>query len=135
MLSAVVIFIPAALPVPHSLLQYCHQRHSADVQVCLLGSRDEFVASGSDDGRIFVWDRFTGRLVNMLSSDDQNVSCVAAHPSMPVLVSAGSEPVIKLWSPQVGATVLVQGSLSDSASMLDQQTALTSCNLVVAVEL
>jgi len=76
-----------------------------DVQVCLLGSRDEFVASGSDDGRIFVWDRFNGRLVNMLSSDDQNVSCVAAHPSMPVLASAGSEPVIKLWSPQVRTTV------------------------------
>ena len=133
MLSAVVIFIPAALPVPHSLLQNRHQRHSADVQVCLLGSRDEFVASGSDDGRIFVWDRFTGRLVNMLSSDDQNVSCVAAHPSMPVLASAGSEPVIKLWSPQVGTTV--QGSFSDSASMPDQQAALTSCNFVVAVEM
>ena len=70
-----------------------------------MGSRDEFVASGSDDGRIFIWDRFTGRLVNMLSSDDQNVTCVAAHPSMPVLASAGSEPVIKLWSPQVRCKV------------------------------
>ncbi len=84
-----------------AFLQQCHQRQSMDAQVCLLGSRDEYVASGSDDGRIFVWDRFNGRLVNMLSSDDQNVSCVAAHPSMPVLASAGSEPVIKLWSPQV----------------------------------
>ncbi|DBB01012.1 TPA: hypothetical protein ACH3X1_000915 [Trebouxia sp. C0004] len=85
------------------MFQQCYKGHcnlSLNKGVCLLGSRDEYVASGSDDGRIFVWDRFNGLLVNMLSSDDQNVSCVAAHPSMPVLASAGSEPVIKLWSPQ-----------------------------------
>ena len=73
------------------------------VQVCLMGSRDEFVASGSDDGRIFIWDRISGRLINMLTSDDQNVTCVTAHPSIPVLASAGSEPIIKLWSPQASA--------------------------------
>ena len=66
-----------------------------------MGSRDEFVTSGSDDGRIFIWSRHTGRLVNILTSDDQNVTSVVAHPSMPVLASAGSEPTIKLWSPQV----------------------------------
>ena len=73
-----------------------------------MGSRDEFVTSGSDDGRIFIWDRHTGKLVNILASDDQNVTCVAAHPCMPVLASAASEPVIKLWSPQV---------ISDSADV------------------
>ena len=71
------------------------------VQICLMGSRDEFVTSGSDDGRIFIWSRHTGRLVNILTSDDQSVAAVVAHPSMPVLASAGSEPTIKLWSPQV----------------------------------
>ena len=75
------------------------------LQICLLGSRDQFVVSGSDDGRIFIWDQFSGRLVNMLSADDRNVSCVAAHPSMPVLASAGSEPVVKLWSPQVRTAI------------------------------
>lgn len=77
-------------------------RHCA-LQICLLGSRDEFVVSGSDDGRVFIWDQASGRLVNMLSSDDRNVSCVAANKSMPMLASAGSEPVVKLWSPQVRA--------------------------------
>ena len=71
------------------------------VQICLMGSRDEFVTSGSDDGRIFIWSHHTGRLVNVLTSDDQNVTSTVAHPSMPVLASAGSEPTIKLWSPQV----------------------------------
>ena len=66
-----------------------------------MGSRDEFVISGSDDGRVFIWSRPTGRLVNILTSDGQNLNSVAAHPSMPILASAGSAPTIKLWSPQV----------------------------------
>ncbi|KAL0033568.1 hypothetical protein WJX79_003993 [Trebouxia sp. C0005] len=102
------------------MFRQCYKGHcnlSLNKGVCLLGSRDEYVASGSDDGRIFVWDRFNGRLVNMLSSDDQNVSCVAAHPSMPVLASAGSEPVIKLWSPQ-----------AESACNLERAEAIMSHN-------
>ncbi|KAL3147614.1 hypothetical protein ABBQ38_014665 [Trebouxia sp. C0009 RCD-2024] len=85
------------------MFQQCYKGHcnlSQNKEVCLLGSRDEFVTSGSDDGRIFIWSRHTGRLVNLLTSDDQNVTALAAHPSMPFLASAGSEPTIKLWSPQ-----------------------------------
>lgn len=81
----------------------CYKGHcnlSQTREVCLMGSRDEFVVSGSDDGRIFIWDQHTTRLVNMLTSNDHNIQCVAPHPSMPVLASAGSEPVVKLWSPQ-----------------------------------
>ena len=87
----------------HSYLKPCTLCMLRDrvLQICLMGSRDEFVTSGSDDGRIFIWSRYTGRLVNILTADDQNVTSVVAHPSMPVLASAGSEPTIKLWSPQV----------------------------------
>ena len=73
-----------------------------------MGSRDDFVVSGSDDGRVFIWDQHTTRLVNMLTSDDHNIQCVAPHPSMPVLTSAGSEPVVKLWSPQVSSVVEIR---------------------------
>lgn len=30
----------------------------------------EYVASGSDDGRWFIWEKRTGRLVKMLHGDD-----------------------------------------------------------------
>ena len=79
------------------------------MQLCLVGSQDTFVVSGSDDGWIFIWDRHSGQLVNMLHADDRNVSTVAVHPFMPMLASSGSEPVVKLWSPQV--TQIVSGSL------------------------
>lgn len=67
-----------------------------------MGSKEGFVASGSDDGRIFIWDRQSGRLVNMLHGDDRNVFTVAAHPHMPMLASSGADSVVKCWSPQVG---------------------------------
>ena len=50
------------------------------MQVCLMGGRDEFVVSGSDDGRIFIWDQRSTRLVNMLSSDDHTVQSALPHP-------------------------------------------------------
>lgn len=30
----------------------------------------EFIASGSDDGKWFIWEKQTGRLVKMLAGDD-----------------------------------------------------------------
>ncbi len=35
-------------------------------QVALMGSGSQYVVSGSDDGHIFVWERATGSLVNLL---------------------------------------------------------------------
>ena len=37
--------------------------------------------SGSDCGRVFVWDKWTGEVVNMFSADSHVVNCVQPHPS------------------------------------------------------
>lgn len=100
------------------------------MQVCLMGRGDEFVVSGSDDGRVFIWDQNTTRLVNMLTSEDHTMQCVAPHPSLPVLASAGSEPVVKLWSPQVSITLVEKekGRKScSSASRTSASSSLTCC--------
>lgn len=40
--------------------------------LCILPSLflGEYVASGSDDGRWFIWEKQTGRLIKMLSGDE-----------------------------------------------------------------
>lgn len=38
-------------------------------------STGEFVASGSDDGRWFIWEKKSGRLVKMLAGDESGM-CV-----------------------------------------------------------
>lgn len=66
-----------------------------------MGSHSQYVVSGSDDGHIFVWDRGTGELANLLRSSDSGVSCVAPHPHLPMLASCGHDPIVRLWSPEV----------------------------------
>ncbi|CAL0327345.1 unnamed protein product [Lupinus luteus] len=39
-------------------------------QASFLGQRGEYVASGSDDGRWFIWEKKTGRLIKMLNGDE-----------------------------------------------------------------
>ena len=37
--------------------------------------------SGSDCGRMFVWDKWTGEVVNLLLADSHVVNCIQPHPS------------------------------------------------------
>lgn len=58
----------------------------------------KYVMSGSDCGHIFVWDRATGRLVNLLEGDKHVVNCLRPHPVFPILASSGIDYDIKLWT-------------------------------------
>jgi WD40 repeat protein len=68
-----------------------------------MGPRSEFVVSGSDDGRAFVWERDSGRLVNLLVADEAACAVATPHPALPMLATAGSEGVVRLWAPTVRA--------------------------------
>ena len=50
-------------------------------QACFWG--ENYVMSGSDCGHVFVWDRFTGKLVMLLEGDKHVVNCVQPHPFEP----------------------------------------------------
>lgn len=58
-----------------------------------------FILSGSDCGRIFVWDRKTLEPVVLLVGDRRVVNCVQPHPFDPVLATSGIDHNIKIWSP------------------------------------
>lgn len=66
-----------------------------------MGPRSEFVVSGSDDGRAFIWDRCTGRLVNLLAADEGATAVVAPNPVLPMLATAGADTIVRLWAPTV----------------------------------
>ncbi|CAN0141585.1 unnamed protein product, partial [Hapterophycus canaliculatus] len=84
-------------------------------EASFFGDGGGYVVSGSDDGRVFVWERASGRLVRAIKADDQIVNCVAPHPSLPVLATSGLESVVRLWSPR-GAeeTTIGEGGPADS---------------------
>ena len=41
---------------------------------------NNWILTGSDCGRVFVWDKWSGEIVNMLDADSHVVNCVQPHP-------------------------------------------------------
>ncbi|KAG0321248.1 DDB1- and CUL4-associated factor 6 [Dissophora globulifera] len=70
-----------------------------------IGPNSEFVMSGSDDGRIFFWDKQTGRIVNAIKGDEVVVNCLQPHPhSNFVLAASGIDHTIKIFMPTADKT-------------------------------
>ncbi|KAK8692391.1 hypothetical protein V6N13_075852 [Hibiscus sabdariffa] len=82
-------------------------------QASFLGQRGEFVASGSDDGRWFIWEKQTGRLIKMLVGDDSVVNCVQGHPFDCFVATSGIDNTIKLWTPTADVPSMVAGGSAE----------------------
>jgi nuclear receptor interaction protein len=61
------------------------------------------VVSGSDDGNLFIWDRKTSQLVNILEGDGEVVNVIQGHPYETMLAVSGIDHTIKIFSPDARA--------------------------------
>ncbi|KAI6677540.1 hypothetical protein NL676_038336 [Syzygium grande] len=68
--------------------------------VNFFGPKCEYVASGSDCGRIFIWRKQGGELIRVMEADEDVANCVEPHPHEVVLASSGLEDDVKLWTPK-----------------------------------
>ncbi|CAN1771065.1 DDB1- and CUL4-associated factor 8 [Linum perenne] len=68
--------------------------------VNFFGPRCEYVVSGSDCGRIFIWKKKGGELIHVLEADKHVVNCIEPHPHSTVLASSGIERDIKIFTPK-----------------------------------
>ncbi|KKZ62209.1 hypothetical protein EMCG_03347 [[Emmonsia] crescens] len=80
---------------------HCNIKTVKDVNY--FGLDDEYVVSGSDSGHVFIWDRKTSDLVNILEGDSDVVNVVQGHPYEPTLAVSGIDRTIKIFSPDVRA--------------------------------
>ncbi|XP_034898389.1 protein ALTERED SEED GERMINATION 2 isoform X1 [Populus alba] len=78
-------------------------------QASFLGQRGDYVASGSDDGRWFIWEKQTGRLIKMLLGDEAVVNCIQCHPFDCVVATSGIDNTIKIWTPSASVPSIVAG--------------------------
>nr|XP_053648382.1 WD and tetratricopeptide repeats protein 1-like isoform X2 [Cherax quadricarinatus] len=80
---------------------YCgHCNTTTDIkEAVFLGKDGQFIAAGSDDGNLFVWDRHTTNLIRVIPGDESIVNCVQCHPHSCLLATSGIESVVKLWAP------------------------------------
>ncbi|TXG64943.1 hypothetical protein EZV62_011937 [Acer yangbiense] len=79
---------------------YKGHRNSMTVKgVGFFGPKCEYVVSGSDCGRIFIWKKKGGELIRVMEADKDVVNCIESHPHETVLASSGIEKDIKIWTP------------------------------------
>lgn len=76
---------------------HCNVRTVKDVNY--FGPDDEYVVSGSDCGNIFIWDRRTSELINILEGDGEVVNVIQGHPHETMLAVSGIDHTIKIFSP------------------------------------
>jgi WD repeat-containing protein 42A len=81
-----------------SLVYKGHKNCETVKGVNFFGPRSEYVVSGSDCGRIFIWRKKGGELIRVMEADRHVVNCIEPHPHIPVLASSGIESDIKVWT-------------------------------------
>lgn len=81
--------------------RFCgHCNMNTDIKEAnFLGSNDEFIVGGSDDGAFYIWDRNTTNIVKAIKGDFQILNCLQPHPNICMLATSGIDPTVKIWSP------------------------------------
>ena len=102
--------------VPHTRVYTGHCNVKTVKDVNFFGLQDEYVVSGSDSGHVFIWDRKSTQLVDILEGDGEVVNVVQGmlvpvsfstgqtnnllgHPYEPTMAVSGIDHSIKIFSP------------------------------------
>lgn len=67
------------------------------VSYCATGDKP-YLASGSDDYTVKVWDYQTKNCLATLEGHQDNVSSVLFHPDLPIIISTSEDNTVNIWS-------------------------------------
>uniref|UniRef100_A0A5K3FK59 WD_REPEATS_REGION domain-containing protein n=1 Tax=Mesocestoides corti TaxID=53468 RepID=A0A5K3FK59_MESCO len=80
-----------------------HRNNSTVKGVNFYGPSSEFIMSGSDDGFIYIWDRYSEGIVQWLCGDINGaVNVLEPHPTLPIFATSGCDYNFKIWAPRPG---------------------------------
>ncbi|XP_010918155.1 uncharacterized protein [Elaeis guineensis] len=90
---------PADANLPEPQVYKGHHNRETVKGVSFFGPNCEYVTSGSDCGRIFIWRKRDGELLRAMEGDKYVVNCIEPHPYGTVIASSGIENDVKIWTP------------------------------------
>ncbi|XP_073112074.1 WD repeat-containing protein WDS homolog isoform X2 [Elaeis guineensis] len=75
-----------------------HKQGKYVIRSCFGGSNCLFIASGSEDSQIYIWQRHHETPIKVLSGHSKTVNCVSWNPTKPhMLASASDDDTVRIW--------------------------------------
>jgi tetratricopeptide (TPR) repeat protein len=66
-------------------------------QTAYAGPNDEYILTGGDAGKAWIYERSTGAVAAMLNADRNACNGIVPHPTLPYFVTYGIDKTAKLW--------------------------------------
>ncbi|MEZ4662531.1 MAG: NB-ARC domain-containing protein [Caldilineaceae bacterium] len=79
-----------------------HKNVGAEILTLAFSPNGALLASGGNDGAVYLWDAQTGRLVQVLKGHTQRISCLSFTPDGALIVSGSYDETIRLWDVRSG---------------------------------
>jgi COMPASS component SWD3 len=81
-----------------------------------------FVASGSEDGAIVLWDVSSKNVLQRLEGHGEAVMSVDTHPTESVIASAGLDRTVRIWRAVERESTKVNGVKSETNGVKEEKT-------------
>ncbi|KNE58662.1 hypothetical protein AMAG_04219 [Allomyces macrogynus ATCC 38327] len=95
------VALPPALSPALVRVYRGHQQGEFVIRSTLGGPNEALVASGSEDGRAYVWDRASMELVSVLDAHSATVNAVAFNPvERDMLATCSDDGTVRIWRPR-----------------------------------
>uniref|UniRef100_A0AAX7UUG2 WD repeat-containing protein 26 n=1 Tax=Astatotilapia calliptera TaxID=8154 RepID=A0AAX7UUG2_ASTCA len=88
------------------------------IHSCFGGHNEDFIASGSEDHKVYIWHRRSELPIAELTGHTRTVNCVSWNPVVPgLLASASDDGTIRIWGPAPFLDVQDAEGLNECCSM------------------
>ncbi|KAL9228280.1 hypothetical protein vseg_003875 [Gypsophila vaccaria] len=77
-----------------------HMQNKYVIRSCFGGYNSAFIASGSENTEVYIWNRQRSEPIEVLSGHSMTVNCVSWNPTNPqMLASASDDHTVRIWGP------------------------------------
>ena len=87
------------------LHKFIDEKHAGKINCIAFSSNNQYLASASDDKKIFIWNTSTKELEKELSGHSNKINCVSWKPNSIILASGSDNGSVKLWDTLNGECV------------------------------
>ncbi|CAH1447231.1 unnamed protein product [Lactuca virosa] len=87
-----------------------HRQHKYVIRSCFGGVNSTFIASGSENSQVYIWNRSGSDPIEVLSGHSMTVNCVSWNPRRhQMLASASDDQTIRIWGPNPSQKMHLKG--------------------------